>query len=304
MVCACRSAFLILASVLAFPVGGFATTGGLRYTIGVESFENHSGWRGQIDLGDQLGVALTALLQQSDRFIVVGEKASRAAAGEEQDLAASGRGARGSGSPVAGHMAEAQLLIRGAITHVQHETAKDVGGIDFGRIKIGGGRERVEINVTFYLVDTTTGLVVASRNVVGKAAKRRVGVVVRRHDSETQAGTERGDNMMSALEGAAEEAIAWMASQLEGVPWQGSVIEVDGDRIVVNRGIREGVSPGLVFTVGKARVLRDPTTGEILGRSLDQVARIEVVDVQLKFSICRFQSGDPGRLRVGLDVTP
>jgi curli biogenesis system outer membrane secretion channel CsgG len=51
-----------------------AATGGLRYTITVSKFENRAGWSGQWDIGDAWGMVLTDVLNQSGRFIVLGEK--------------------------------------------------------------------------------------------------------------------------------------------------------------------------------------------------------------------------------------
>ncbi|MDF1578507.1 MAG: hypothetical protein P1P81_08725, partial [Desulfobulbales bacterium] len=68
---------------------------GLRYSITVSKFENRSNWSGQWDLGTAWGAVLTDSLNQSKRFIVLGEKDMRREAMEEQDFAASGRAAGG-----------------------------------------------------------------------------------------------------------------------------------------------------------------------------------------------------------------
>ncbi len=298
----CRFVSWVLFLVLMSPTAALAQKGGLRYTIGVESFTNESGWRGQVDLGRELGTVLTGLLHESNRFVVVGEEAIRGKTLEEQDLATSGRGARGSRSPTTGHLAEAQLLVRGAITHVQADTTGDGGKTGFGRLTVGIGRSKTEINVTFYLVDTTTGTVVAAKNFIAKASRRRLKGGFRGRHGDTEVGSERNDNLMKALQNAGADAIDWIAGQLDGVPWEGSVVQVAGDQIFVNRGSREGVSPRMRFDVGKAKVIRDPNTGEILGSTFDEVARIEVAETQLKLSICGLVSGDLKRLRPGLDV--
>ena len=123
-------AFLLVA--LCLPQTALAAeTGGLRYTISVVKFENRAGWSGQWDLGHAWGMVLTDLLNQSGRFIVLGEKDMRAEAMREQDFAQSGRTAQGSKTPVTGQMTPAQLLVKGAITHVQ-DTGRSGGGISVG----------------------------------------------------------------------------------------------------------------------------------------------------------------------------
>ena len=111
----------------------FADAGNLRYSITVSKFENKANWTGRWNLGDAWGTILTDQLVQSGKFIVLGEKDMRGEALAEQDFAASGRTAQGKKAPKTGRMTPAQLLVKGAITHVQE--TKGAGG-GFGR---GGG---------------------------------------------------------------------------------------------------------------------------------------------------------------------
>ena len=67
------------------------STGGLRYSITVANFENSSGWAGQWNLGDAWDTVLTDMLNQTGKFIVLGQTDMREVAMEEQDFAASGR---------------------------------------------------------------------------------------------------------------------------------------------------------------------------------------------------------------------
>ncbi len=60
-------------------------TGGLRYSVTVSKFENRAGWHGQWDIGDAWGTVLTDMLNQTGKFIVLGETDMRAAAMDEQD---------------------------------------------------------------------------------------------------------------------------------------------------------------------------------------------------------------------------
>ena len=85
------------------PADAQDATGGLRYSITVTKFENQAGWHGYWDIGDAWGTVLTDMLNQTGRFIVLGETDMRAAALDEQDFAASGRRVptRQDGLPVA-----------------------------------------------------------------------------------------------------------------------------------------------------------------------------------------------------------
>ena len=160
---------LALAALVSAAV--FAEGGNLRYSITVNKFENKANWHGQWELGDAWGTIFTDQLVQSGKFIVLGEADMRGAAMQEQDLAASGRTAGGNKAPKMGRMTPAQLLVKGAITHVQ-ETKGGGGGFGFKGITIGGDAGSAEINITIYLVDSATGQVKASKSVIGKSGKK------------------------------------------------------------------------------------------------------------------------------------
>src|SRR5215469_15667181 len=109
---------LAMVSLVAGSAMAAEATGGLRYSITVTKFENKAGWAGQWDIGDAWATVLTDQLNQTGKFIVLGEKDMRGEAMAEQDFASSGRTAGGKKAPVTGQMTPAQLLVKGAITHV------------------------------------------------------------------------------------------------------------------------------------------------------------------------------------------
>ena len=146
-----------------------AATGadGLRYTISVTKFENRAQEAAQYDLGDAWGAVMTDRLQNSGRFIVLGENDMRVEAIAEQDFAAGPRAAQGARTPVTGQMTAAQLLLKGVITHVEHRASGGGAGLRIKRWQVGGKKDRVEINATIYVVDATTGQLLGSTSVVG-----------------------------------------------------------------------------------------------------------------------------------------
>ena len=79
-----------------------------------------------------------------------------------------------------------------------------------------------------------------------------------------------------------------------------SIDAVKGKKVYINRGTREGVSVGQVFNVGKAEVLRDPDTGEVLDQEITTAGTIKAVKVKEKISICTVTSG--GRIKKGMTV--
>ena len=262
----------------------FAEGGNLRYSVMVNKFENKANWRGQWELGDAWGTIFTDQLVQSGKFIVLGEADMRGAAMQEQDLAASGRTAGGKKAPKMGRMTPAQLLVKGAITHVQ-ETKGGGGGFGFKGITIGGDAGSAEINITIYLVDSATGQVKASKSVIGKSGKR--GLTLGYHGSALggltgDIGGFMKDNMGKAAMDACNQALEFLVGQLDSIPWEGSVSLVKADKLIINRGTREGVEVGMKFDVGKVEEIVDEDTGEVLDSEMTKIGTVTVTEVKEK----------------------
>jgi curli biogenesis system outer membrane secretion channel CsgG len=277
-----------------------AAKGGLRYTIGVHKFENRANWSGQWALADTWGALLTDALQQSGRFIVLGEADMRNAALAEQDLAKSGRVAGGDKAPVTGNLSPAQLIVKGEITHFQASTTGGNAGVGIKGFRIGVGGDQAEINAVVYVVDSTTGQVVASKRVSGVAKKGGLNVGFTDRDWNADLGGFKKTNVGKAVEAAIDEAVAFISGQVKDLPWTGTVILVKGKQVYINRGSREGVTAGQVFKVGTSEVLRDPGTGEALDINFTEAGQIKVDTVREKTSVCSITSGEG--LATGMSV--
>jgi hypothetical protein len=106
-----------------------------------------------------------------------------------------------------------------------------------------------------------------------------------------------------ACEDALSQAVAFLVKQLETVQWEGSVVLAAADKIMVNRGTREGVEVGQEFKVGEATEVRDPDTGEVLDVSVDVVGRLKVDSVKEKVAYCKALEGADA-IKKGMSVFP
>jgi len=296
-----KKLLLLLISLSLLVPSLVSAEGNLRHSIMVSKFENRSNWSGQWRLGDTFGAMLTDSLQQSKKFIVLGEKDMRKEAMAEQDFGESGRTAGGKKKAKTGHMTPAQLLVKGEITHFQHSTSGGSGGIKIKGFKLGGGKDKAEINAVIYVVDSTTGQVISSKKVVGKASKTSVNVGFSDRDWGADLGGFKKTNVGKAVEAAIDEAVKFLSEQAEEIPWEGSVILVKKGTVYINRGEREGVSKGQSFVVGAVEELRDPDTGELLDVSMENAGKIVVDTVKEKVSIARITEGD-GAIEKGMTV--
>ena len=266
-----------------------AADGNLRYSITVSKFENEAGWAGQWEIGDGFATIMTDALQQNGKFIVLGDSEMRQDARKEQDLATSGRMAGGSKAPQVGRMTPAQVLVRGSITHVQDDTTGGSGGLSFKGISLGGSKGKAEVNITIYLVDSETGQVKASQKVVGQAGRRGLGVGYSGSALGGLGGNVEGykkDNVGKACEDAVVQCVEFLEKQLESVPWQASVMLAGADKLVINRGTREGVAVGQKFQVGSSEELVDPDTGEVLDVEMKTLGTTEVTEAKEKIAYC------------------
>ena len=275
---------LTLALTIFTAFAALAEGGNLRYSIQVNKFENKANWSGRWNLGDAWGTIFTDQLVQSGKFIVLGEADMRGAAMQEQDLAATGRMAGGKKAPKMGRMTPAQLLVKGAITHVQ-ETKGGGGGLSFKGFSIGGDKGSAEINITIYLVDTTTGQVKASKSVIGKSGKG--GLRFGYHGGALGGlggdfGGFEKDNMGKATMDACNQALDFIVGQLDSIPWEGSVSLVKEDKLIINRGTRDGVSVGMKFDIGKVEEVVDDDTGEVIDSSMTKLGTVTVTEVKEK----------------------
>jgi hypothetical protein len=246
---------------------------------------------------------MTDILNQTGRFIVLGESDMRVASLGEQDLAAAGRTAQGSIAPVTGQMTPAQILIKGAITNVTNNTSGGFGGISIGPVVVGGSGSKSEVNVTMYMVDSTTGQIMASKSVVGKSNSSGGSIGYSGNGWAAGGGGFKKDNVGKAIESAVLQGTEWMIAQLPNIPWTGAVVMTKDGKVYVNRGQREGVENGQVFSVGNSEIIRDPGTGEVLEETINEIAKIQVVNSKEKLSICNFLSGKKDLITQGMKVT-
>ncbi len=295
--------FMLIAMCAAICLpGAAAAKNKLRYSITVTKFENRSNWRGRWDIGDAWGAVLTDSLQQTGRFIVLGENDMRKAALAEQDFAMSGRAAGGGRKVVTGQMTPAQLLVKGEIVHFSEETSETGMGIGFKNFRIGGKVGKAEIQVVMYIIDSSTGQVMASKRVTGKVAKRGLALGYTNSDFSTNLGGFRKTSAGQAISKAVDDGVKFLVEKLEEIPWTGTVILSRGSKVYINRGEREGVEKGDRFVVGESEVLRDPDTGEVLDESVEKVGVIEVVKTKKKISICKVVEGSG--IAKGMTVKP
>jgi curli biogenesis system outer membrane secretion channel CsgG len=250
-----------------------ASAANLKKVVAVSRFENRSNVGGQWALDDGMADQLADALVQSGRFVVVERQTLRDVTGE-QDLVTSGR-ARRSASAQTGKLVSSQILIKGTISR----------GIGFGGFKLGSKRQEAHVGLILRLIDTTTGEVLDSQRVEGKASSGGLAV------SGSVAGLGFGSDgfkktpLGKATQIAIDNAVERISHRLSDVPFQAHVIRAKGRSVLINAGEQTGVSVGDEFRVfGVGEEIVDPITGESLGVEEEELGVLRVTQVKERYA--------------------
>ncbi|GJL77268.1 MAG: hypothetical protein NPINA01_02570 [Nitrospinaceae bacterium] len=254
-----------------------------RKTIAVAKFENRTTAAGQINLGSGMADQLTNALVQSGNFVVL-ERRGIADVLYEQDFARSKR-AQDSTTAGTGKMVPAQILIKGSITEFQLQEAGLGAGVSYKGFSVGGESSIAHLALILRIIDTTTGRVLDSVRLEGKAEGKgyKFGV------SYMGVGIdgEKFDNtaLSKAVQKVIDKGVERIANHLNQIPFQGKVIWMEGDSCYTNIGSRNQVHGGDLFDVySPGDELIDPDTGEQLGSLKKKVGTVVISSPQKKFS--------------------
>ena len=271
---------------------------GVKHAIAVKDFENQSGWSGQWKLGYNLAIMLESALYDSGRFVVV-ERGKLQDIIAEQDLVTSGRAAKAKDVARTGYIRPARYLATGAITTVEERQSGMGGGIAIKGVALGAAKSYAQINAIIKIIDTTTGEIVAKKQVEGKAGRVKFGVgvmgTVRGHGFGVGFGGFEKTPLGEAAQDCINQAVMFIAQTMESKPAEGSVVKVSEDgKVIINRGSEFGIEPGMTFVMRQeGELLTDPNTGEILGREQGKVlGKIKVSRVAEKLSYCDVIEGN------------
>ncbi len=263
---------------------------GIKKRIGVSGFENKSGWRGEVSLGDGMAEMLTTELKKTGRFIIV-ERQDLEDIMSEQRLQEEGKTTKTTGAK-SGRLIGAQILIRGAVTEFEASKSGGGGGIAIKGIGIGVSGSTAQVGIDLRMYDTSTGEVLQSHRATGEAKSSGLAVGGVSGDVAFGAGGFSKTPLGEATRHAIKDAVKFIVSQMENIPWQSSIVKVDNNVVIISGGQDVNMSTGGTYTVYSAgEELIDPSTGLSLGKEESKIGRIEVTSVEDKFSKAKILEG-------------
>jgi curli biogenesis system outer membrane secretion channel CsgG len=261
-------------------------------------------------VGPAKGVSdlLTNRLVQNGTFIMV-ERSRINQILAEQNLGASGRIEPATAAQI-GRLLGADAVIIGTITQFNIEESRSGVSIGFFGITTSSQKQRADVQLTARIVNTTTGEILAVAEGSGTADKGTGGATV--YGIGGGSITDARDQLLSA---AAEQAVDQLVN---GLVQQAAVIaalppllpdviaivaDVAAGRVVLNKGAKDGLRPGMVLSVERViREIKDPQTGKVLRKDTQPVGRVQLTEVDAVSAVGRILSGQG--LKVGDAAKP
>ncbi len=267
---------------------------GPKKRVGIYAFKNKSRY-GKGKLTQAAVDILYSELEKSGMFELY-ERADLEELEKEYDLIESGKVNLATAAEP-GKLVGVQAVIIGSITQFGiWEEAEDLG-------LYKKKTEIAEATVDIRVANVTTGKIIYADSGTGRAERELetfMGFGEKASFDETMAD--------KALRAAISKFIDNLIKQLEKLPWQGRVAEVDysdGEEIAyINAGRKSGMQMGARLVVYKVTgKITDPETGEFLGYKTKRIGTYEVFDFSGEdISLARLISGSGGAKRGDLVV--
>jgi curli biogenesis system outer membrane secretion channel CsgG len=275
-------AIFCLVLAMSFSSAGAKDLSGPKKTVGVIGFANASGIPSYVNLGNDFTTQLSDALIQSGKFTVLSRRELDKVF-KEQDLADSGRMAK-SLAARKGKAIPAQILITGKITEFEEKQGGGSQGLTIHGVTLGGSKSRAHIGVIIQIIDSTTGEILDSKRVEGKANASGFKIGYSGSWSLGSSSFQKTP-LGKATQITIDKAVDYIGKKLAKLPWQGRVVTIKKGLVYINAGLNAGITSGMKFSIyRKGESLIDPETGIELGSERTEIGRISVVEVQEKFS--------------------
>ncbi len=271
---------------------------GPKKRIAVTKFVNKArGVYGSWALGEGFAEMLTTDLIKTGRFIVIERQALHDVIGE-QELGQSGLVRKETAAKV-GQMLGAQIIVRGVVSEFQLQQSGGGGGIAIKGIRLGMRASNAHVAVDIRLIDSTTGQVLHSHNAVGKAESSGLSLGIASGDVAFGAEGFQKTPLGQATRQAIHDAVRFIISRMEAVPFTAKVVKFSGGKVYINAGASTNIKIGdKLYAYAKGEEFIDPDTGLSLGSEETLIGTVEVRDVKKKYSIGYLVSGS-GALKRG-----
>ncbi|MCU0645785.1 MAG: hypothetical protein MUC94_16190 [bacterium] len=266
----------------------------LKKRVAVFAFEDKTDhtwhwWTGQ-PVGQGMADMLVTELVKSGKYKVI-ERQEIDKILSEQKMGQTGLVTPESAAKV-GQLLGVELAIIGSVTEFGHKKSDTGGRIKGFGLGVSSTAATVGIDVRF--INTNTGEILAADNVREEESKKGLSVSTPQVDFKNQ-----NDFDESVVGKATRKAIQKIMTMLDdksvAIPWEGKIVIVKGNTVIINAGAEAGIQVGDVFYVySKGEDLVDPDTGLSLGSLDTKIGSIQVTNNNVgngKASQCNIKEG-------------
>lgn len=252
-------------------------------------------WQIPVEFRNAIYEKLVKKLLDTGQFVVL-EREALDALLREQAIKEENTGKSQKGKTV-----PAQALVKGKVTDFQMKQSGAGGGIGIKGLRIGAKvtEAKMSMNVRIFSVDSSEVLATeeASGKVQSTSFRFSGGIGSVFTDFAAFERSPLGEATTKAIDQAVEKVMKKLGTQL----WTASVADFDSDskEVTINAGSDLGVQVGDVFEIHRvSRIVRDPETGEILGKKTAKLGMVRVKEVEKKFAVAevvegtQFEAGD------------
>lgn len=227
----------------------------------------------------------------------------------EQNLGASGRLDAGTAAEI-GKILGVDAVIIGAVTRMDAQSRNSGGSFGI-RLPFGLAIESTDIDAYVQLnariVDTSSGEILGVAQGSGNVSQSDTNLSGYGFGGRVGGGSSTS-NAEKLVFLATEKAIDQVASELVAAAGKlrGSaktaanilVADVSGNQVILNQGERSGLRVGMRLTIERVgKEVKDPVSGQVLRRSTQPIAQVQIIEVDDRSSAARIISGS--QIRVG-----
>lgn len=266
----------------------------LKKRVAVFSFEDKTDhrarwWTGQ-PVGEGMADMLVTELVKSGKYKVI-ERQEIQKIISEQQLGQTGLVTAESAAKV-GQLLGVELAVIGSVTEFGHKKSSTGGRIKGFGLGVSNIAASVGIDVRF--INTNTGEILSADNVREEESKKGVSVSTPQVDFRNK--NDFDDSVVGkATRRAVQKIMTMLDDKSASIPWEGKVVTVKGNVVIINAGAEAGIQVGDVFYIySKGEELIDPDTGLSLGSLDSKIGSIQVTNNNIgngKASQCVVKEG-------------
>lgn len=228
-------------------------------------------------------------LMDTGRFVVLEREALDALLKEQAIKEES------TGQSMKGKIVPAQALVQGKISDFQVQERGGGGGVSVGGFHIGADANQAKVAINVRLFDVDTSEVLFTDTASGTASGGGIKVGANIGSTYTDFNAFQNSPLGKATTTAIDKAVDMILKKMNKQPWSCKVADYDqqAKEVAINAGDDAGVKVGDQFDIVRVtKVIKDPDTGEILGKRTERVGTVRVKSVDKKISYCEVVEGD------------